>query len=1072
MRNAFTGYTYQKHVTQLFLSMMDVERKIAKIEIEADVNNNFDDIVVFTNNKSYYFQIKDFEEITLNDIRINNKSISIKGKEHILPSSNTVIFIKKISITSNCKILGIECFKKDGVYFISKNRSEIDSLILTLYKENLNRKYEIEGFLSQKLDNRDWIINRIDLPTLKIFNTDLQEDTISINHNLIKFNNLQLIEGKPGIGKSHFVETLAKKYSKKILYRFWISNQDKDYKERLKFSSFIQDLNIKLFNDLKDRPHNILFKELEEGNFTFIIDGLDHIENYNDEDFNSYINFIECLQNYCQVIVLSRPLSKILNWNKIILENWNSEQTHKVLNQLYHIDDYSIRESIFNLSNGYPIIVKYIAEYFRLNRKMPIYSQLNNLDNYYQEILKKEKGKQALSLFLCTNSFLMETEIELFLGDAKIYVEEFISEHPYLFDFKLNRISLFHDSLNTYLRLNKSINYNQLDERTQNIVYTSIMNLEKRFLSRISMFHLNNQQKNEILQKYFSMDVFEKLISNVIDIESIQSFYFQLRDILKDVNPQNLNPNHFYDFSLILCLLQRDHISSINSFLYTYINSVLFNGFSEEDITSSDYLFSMLFFIKTKNPTLLYNITSNNNYSTDFFHRDLDNAIIEENNYFIKHNKPILKSELVKLLNDNDYYFRDNLVFILENLYIHNRKYKGYELLNESLRLYINGFESRGEILLAEFLSDYNTYHKPIWFLKDVKNNLESYGYEFENKINQYNCFTLEELISENRTEGSFNLSVKIHEYLRLNLNRGKKIDIQSISKFWTKYYNRKDYTLYSIPIVLKIMEENKFISLVNCIKLISNIQNVSEKGYRYTLGEFIEFYEPSHIIPFIEKEFDLYDLSLQWFLLPTEYINAFSDRLYNHALNKITEINRSGSIELNDIENALYSNRVEDIAITFSIIKLKIRLIESNPIIKLLRKRKISFIENKKEKYNYSNEDNLKEGIFYKEDFQRIKSNKLTPQDVAALSDGNYSCLSDISVFEIFEKNEISKNFNEIIFIALTTKTKRIDYYYSIYDVPGNMLSMIDKYRTKEELYLAIKSFKKFIKLCHFNID
>lgn len=1071
MRNAFTGYTYQKHVTQLFLSMMDVERKIDKIEIEAKINNDFDDIVVFTNNKSYNFQIKDFKDITLNDFIINEKSISIKGKTHKIPFNNTIIFIKEISIPINCKIFGIDCYKKDGVYFISKNRSEIDNIISLLYKENLNRKYEIEGFLSNKLDNRDWTINRIDLPTLKVFNTDLQEDTIAINHELIKFNNLQLIEGKPGIGKSHFVESLAKKYPNKILYRFWISNQDKDYKERLKFSSFIQDLNIKLFNDLKDRPHNILFKKLEKENFTFIIDGLDHVENYNDEDFNNFINFIEYLQKYCQVIVLSRPLNRNLKWDKITLENWNSEQTHKVLNQLYHIDDYSIRDSIFNLSNGYPIIVRYIAEYFRLNKKLPIYTQLNSLDNYYQEILKKEKGKHALSLFLCTNSFLMKSEIELFLGDAKVYVEEFINEHPYLFDFKLNRISLFHDSLNTYLRLNKSIEYNQLNEKTQEIVYTSIMNLEKRFLSRISMFHLNSEQKNEILQKYFSIDVFENLIFNVIDIESIQSYYSQLRDILKETNSKNLNPNHFYDFSLILCLLQRDHISSINSFLYTYINSMLFNGFSEEDITSSGYIFSMLYFIKTKNPILLYNVTSNDYYSTDYFHRNLDDEIFEENNYFVKHNKLILKKELLTLLNNDSYYFRENFVFALENLYIHNKNYKGFEVLNESLRLFINGFESKAEILLASFLYSYNTHHQPIWFLRDAKRNLESYGYEFENKVNQYNSLTLEELILKNKSIASFNLSNKIHEYIRLNLYKNKKIDIQSISNFWTKYYNRKDYSLYSIPIVLKIMEENRFISLKNCIQLISNIQNISEKGYRYTLGEFIELYEPSHIIPFIENEFDLYDLSLQWFLLPTEYINTFSDRLYNHALNKITEYHRSGSIELNEIENALYSNRIEDLTITFKIIKLKIRITKGNPIIKLLKKLKISFIENEKEKYNFISKDNLKEKILNKKDFQKIKNNKLKPQEVAAFSDGNYFCLSDISVFELFEKNEIFENFNEIIFTALTSKPKRNDYYYSIYDVPGNMLSMIDKYRTKEELYLAIKSFKKFIHLSQFEI-
>ena len=65
MRNAFTGDTFQEHVTLLFLSMMDVERKISRIEIEADVNNNFDDIIISIGKDKYSFQIKDYENISL-----------------------------------------------------------------------------------------------------------------------------------------------------------------------------------------------------------------------------------------------------------------------------------------------------------------------------------------------------------------------------------------------------------------------------------------------------------------------------------------------------------------------------------------------------------------------------------------------------------------------------------------------------------------------------------------------------------------------------------------------------------------------------------------------------------------------------------------------------------------------------------------------------------------------------------------------------------------------------------------------------------------------------------------------
>lgn len=64
-KNAFIGYTYQEQITFLFLAKMDIERKIESIEIEADVNNNFDDIVINLGNKTFNCQIKDYDSISM-----------------------------------------------------------------------------------------------------------------------------------------------------------------------------------------------------------------------------------------------------------------------------------------------------------------------------------------------------------------------------------------------------------------------------------------------------------------------------------------------------------------------------------------------------------------------------------------------------------------------------------------------------------------------------------------------------------------------------------------------------------------------------------------------------------------------------------------------------------------------------------------------------------------------------------------------------------------------------------------------------------------------------------------------
>ena len=490
MKNAFSGYTYQKQVTLLLLSLMDVERNISKIEIEAKTTDNFDDLVITTNSEAIQFQIKDFENIKFDDLKIQDNKVLMKGHKPLeLSSKQNIIFFRNISFESNEELLNLPSYKlANNISIISISRTQIDEKIDDLYVNNPRRRNEIDSFFNSTLDKRIWEISRESLPQLKVFITELQEESVLISHKLLKFDKLLLIEGKPGIGKSHFVNTLTKEYENNILYRFWVGNQDRDYQERLKFENFIRDLNTKLFYDQKRRTIEELLDKLKKDKKTFIIDGLDHVENYNNSEFDSFINFITRAKNYCDVIVLSRPLVSQLNWKKHTLENWNLKQTEKVLKELFHLSEHSIINEIYKISQGYPIIVKYITEHYKLHKKTPSIEQIHNIDSYYQEIISNEKGKHSLSLFLCSKSYITETEINLFIGDEKYYVAEFIKEHPYLFDIKLNRVSLFHDSFNTFLR--KRVDYSHKTDKVNSIVSESILNLEKRFLSRFSLFQL------------------------------------------------------------------------------------------------------------------------------------------------------------------------------------------------------------------------------------------------------------------------------------------------------------------------------------------------------------------------------------------------------------------------------------------------------------------------------------------------------------------------------------------------------------------------------------------------------
>ena len=61
MKYALTGYSYQKQVTLLLLSIMDVERNISKIEMEAKTADNFDDLVITTPSGAIQFQIIQYD---------------------------------------------------------------------------------------------------------------------------------------------------------------------------------------------------------------------------------------------------------------------------------------------------------------------------------------------------------------------------------------------------------------------------------------------------------------------------------------------------------------------------------------------------------------------------------------------------------------------------------------------------------------------------------------------------------------------------------------------------------------------------------------------------------------------------------------------------------------------------------------------------------------------------------------------------------------------------------------------------------------------------------------------------
>ncbi|HNC29771.1 MAG TPA: hypothetical protein PKX08_07200 [Cyclobacteriaceae bacterium] len=1074
MRNAFIGYTYQQQVTLLLLAKMDVERLLDSIEIEGIVGHDFDDVKVLSDKKKYYTQIKDIEGISLSQVKIGADAVSIAGKSHTRSTDINIIFFRKIDIKPNARVLGIPAYLTKKVYLISLSREEIESSIQELYELNHPRQLVLNKFFSKCLDDKKLQIDRDDLPSIPVFDTRLIEPTLDMGRKHLKVKNILVIIGKPGIGKSHLVDSLAKEFSNHLIYRFWTSSQDRDYTQRLQYENFLFDFSKKLFKDQVRHTESQVLRKLVKVKSTVIIDGLDHVENYNPSDLQKFIAFIQRVQTKCKTIILTRPLRHSIKWKTHELENWNEAQTRKIMGELYHISDHHVCRKTYEITSGYPILVKYLSDYYKLHRYLPELSALKSVEEYYNSVFDQHvRMKRELTLFLCSRSFYMQSELAFFLGDEVAqFVTDFVKEYPYLFDQRLNRISLLHDSFNTYLR-KQGVNYaSRLKMVTQTVV-ESVLSGETKFLSRIAFFDLTPEIKKRVVLKYASVTFFEKVIKNNIDMEAVQSFYGDIREWLTKLSPDALTLQHYFELSLILNILSRSHTKSHYEFLFTYVRSLLANGFSEEHITSSDYVFAMLYYIKTGNLNLLQNLSSDDLHDTRNFVGNLEREIEKEILFYNKHKAPLTKNEIDKLLvSDSDHWFREQLARVLENLFLFPDRRADFPELTSIILKYIKSEDRDALHLLKRFFKQKGFESSyAYWVLNDAKATLLSLGYVPDQ--NDYLKLSLQELISKNIRLGSYKLSVEILNYIRLALHNNKPVDISSISLFWTKFYNRKDYSLISIPGILCVFEDKNLIGFKESVRLITVIQKGSEKGHRGLLADYIQ-QKPINIIKQLFKTFDMEDLHISWFELTPEYINQLPDIAYNISIRRLVEYHRSsGELDLYEVYSVLHSNRFLELKQDLDFFRLNIRVKEGSKEIPFLRKNGIRYQEYKDgyDKLPYSSESRFQYGILGEKDLKFIAKKKLTPEQVALFSDGNHSALGEVRLFEVFPKRTIKKSIRSILHSAMIGKAGSLDSFHYMFEFPGSMLRLLRDYKIDVNYNDLFKSFSRILKLSSFGL-
>lgn len=1071
-KNAFLGYTYQQCIAFLLLAKMDAERKIEGIEIEATVDNNFDDVNIHIDNTSIYCQIKDIDNIKLEKLNIKDNSIIINGKPHKLSDNLNVLFFKHIDIECTTEILGFSAYKKSNVYIISLSRQDAYEKIESLYKHD-NREQTLNRFFCSRLDNRELIIKKEDLPKIDIYSTQLLEKTINIGKRLLEFENILFIEGKPGIGKSHLVSSIAKQYNNNLVYRFWVSNQDKDYNSRLIYRNFLSNISKELFNDYVQRTEDEIIDSLCTQEKMVIIDGLDHVENYQQNELRYFVAFIDKLKDKSKVIVLSRPLKFEIFWQKQILGNWNKKETATILNELYHITDYEVCKKVFDLTGGYPILVRFVIEHYKAYKQLPLSEKLDSINDYYEAIISDVNIKSALSLFLTSRSFFMESEISLFLDEElSVIAKEFLNSYPYLFEKRLNRISLFHDSLNTFLR-DSGIDHSKRGSHVQQIVYDSLIRGEKRYMSRFSLFSIDPSKKTDIVKRYSSIDYFENYtLKDCIDIESIKSFYTQIREYLSDLDANQLSINNYYDLSLIINILARDHVSTMNDFLYTLVRYLLFYGYKEDDITSSESLFSMLYYYKTNDATLLYNLRSNENFDTTHFHQELEFDVWKEDIYFEQHEKPFQQDWFLNKLLERDFSYDplEHFPHVLANLYLQETEIKDLKGLQKSIRLYIDKNEILGNQLLKNELSNFKNLstHSSKYFLEKAKDIILSLGKDID--INEYHINTLKEVILNNRHKGSFSVWPKVLNYIRLALCEKRKIDIQSIKTFFTMYHRRNDTTVLNIDDALKVFEDKKLISEEQSIDIIVYTQKMSEKGIRGLLTNYIELHSPS-IIPTILNQYDIQELEIIWFNLTSKYINSFSSSLFEYATyHQLFNYHSTyKTIELREIENVLYSNKKQQLIDRINRYNYSIKMPKEHSLIKELENMQCQLTidtEDNDSQYSESIDKNFNRGILTSDNLDFIKEKQLNPKDIAGYTNDYFSVFADIDIYKAFDKKQVTENAQLILRNAMIGKIGRINMYALLFHFPGNLPKFVDEYELEVDYNFLYDSFMKFLEI------
>lgn len=1008
-RNSLKGYNYQNYIFTLFLAKMDTERQIIKIESESLNTKQFDDLYIgMEDGTSYHIQAKNYAGTQIEDIIITDHIVKIKTNENQYENTdNNVLIVNTDRIATDTEFIGLPAVNKDGIIIIPLTEEQVTEYLDEFYQTEERELQIIQKAIEFTCAER-FIVGISDLPELITLSTDLQQQTVILRKvpKCIK-QGITFYVGKPGVGKSHFVDELKNTFQDSIIYRFWIGSQDEQLRRRLQFDKFLTELGLLIYKTPRSFTVDELIEEIVRSNQIIIIDGLDHVENYNPLEVEKYIEFIDKLENaQVRVVVLSRPLQIKVKWERTELLNWNVDEVRLYLAMSHDITDYKVQKQILEIADGYPIITYFLAEHYKKNGKINLDQPVDSLNQYYDNLLKDVKTKSLLCIFATNNSFFTWNELLAFLDESGFYdvLKEFIISYQYLFEIVENRISLIHDSLNTYLRdLLPSFKTHQ--SAVLNFVKSSLTDVNSEYMARLASFDLDDEFLNSLLVKYSNFEIFKQLLGSTLDYNSVTSFYKQLQRIL-ETRENCLDIYQYYSFCLIYQAATRNDLVGCDGLIYQILHYLHEHDSIENQIFSSGIMWNLYLACKQKEDMTKRYIESKN-YSEGQFY-ELIRSVNDEITFYNRLEKKISFEEIEGTL---------------QNAQIDTQK-KADVLEEYLISTWIHG-DSK-EVFHDLFLEYLKTEEKALFRVDLKKYGLDDFWAEFiphrariklhelgffgENNL--YRGMTLMEKIKECAPEGSFTVLPVVLSVVRLANYENREIDIYSVNYAWTMYGQRKDYSVYTIEDALIIFEEKGLIGEKESVELICKLMSQSEKGIRHLISSYINKKGSECTKRLIRTGYfknnsfkaDIFDL------LP-ENINCFSKQQLKSRIDDMLYYSRYlKTVEGRDICYVLESNYCDMVLDALEYYEYSVFGNIEDTIAQKLMNRGIKYLgENTKEEKEYIPFDG---GYIREEDIEYIKENSIAAFEIARYADGWYSCLPFPEIYQLYEQNEMKENF------------------------------------------------------------